>query len=126
MADLDHIILTVNDRDESIAFYTGLLGLAHEGKDGPFSVIRVSSTCTLQLAQRKTQGGEHIAFAMTRAEFDATFERLRTRNVPYGDAFNTVGSGRGPGDEAGARGKGDTIYFFDPNKHLLEIRCYEP
>jgi catechol 2,3-dioxygenase-like lactoylglutathione lyase family enzyme len=127
MAELDHIILTVNDRDESVAFYTAVLGFAHEGRDGPFSVVRVSETCTLQLAvaARKTAGGEHLAFALTRAEFDAAFARLRAASVPFGDAFDTVGSGRGPGDENGARGIGQTVYFFDPNRHLLEIRCYE-
>jgi catechol 2,3-dioxygenase-like lactoylglutathione lyase family enzyme len=126
MADLDHLILMVNDRDESIAFYTSVLGFADEGRDGPFSVVRVNATCTLQLAPRATSGGEHLAFAMPRAEFDAVFGRLRHRGIAYGDAFDSVGSGRGPGDETGARGVGKTIYFFDPNRHLLEIRCYEP
>jgi catechol 2,3-dioxygenase-like lactoylglutathione lyase family enzyme len=125
MAELDHLILLVNDRRESIAFYTNVLGFADEGRDGPFSVVRVSATCTLQLAERRTDGGEHLAFAMRRAEFDIVFDRLRTQAIPYGDAFDKVGSGRGPGNEIGARGPGKTVYFFDPNRHLLEIRCYE-
>ncbi len=125
MADLDHLILAVNDRDESIAFYRDVLGFADEGRDGPFSVVRVSATCTLQLSQRATQGGEHLAFAMDRAEFDRTFDRIKARAIPYGDAFDTVGTGRGPGDETGARGMGKAVYFFDPSRHLLEIRCYE-
>jgi catechol 2,3-dioxygenase-like lactoylglutathione lyase family enzyme len=124
MAELDHLILSVNDRTASIAFYTGILGFADEGRDGPFSVIRVSPTCTLQLAQYPTEGGLHLAFALTTGDFEDTFRRLRDADIPYGDAFNTVGSGRGPGAELGARGTGKTIYFFDPNRHLLEIRCY--
>jgi hypothetical protein len=36
-----------------------------------------------------------------------------------------VGTTRGPGEESGARGLAPTLYFFDPNQHLLEIRCYE-
>ena len=30
-----------------------------------------------------------------------------------------------PVDEAGARGSGPTVYFFDPNQHLIEIRHYD-
>jgi hypothetical protein len=62
---------------------------------------------------------------MTRAEFDAAFARLRENGIEYGDSFHAVGNHEGPGDEAGARGVGKTLYFFDPNKHLLEIRHYE-
>jgi catechol 2,3-dioxygenase-like lactoylglutathione lyase family enzyme len=122
--EIDHLILTVNDRAASIAFYTRILGFRDEGRDGPFSVIRVSPTFTLQLAERPTPGGEHLAFAMTTAEFEATFRRIREANIPYGDAFNTVGTSQGPGDETGARGLGKAIYFFDPSNHLLEIRHY--
>ncbi len=32
---------------------------------------------------------------------------------------------KGPGDATGARGPGASLYFFDPNKHLIEIRHYE-
>jgi hypothetical protein len=32
---------------------------------------------------------------------------------------------RGPGEETGARGPGQAIYFFDPSQHLIEIRHYE-
>ncbi len=30
-----------------------------------------------------------------------------------------------PGRESGARGMAPTLYFNDPNKHLVEIRCYQ-
>ena len=42
MVTLDHLILTVNDRDASVRFYTEVMGFGDEGEDGPFSVIRVS------------------------------------------------------------------------------------
>ena len=32
---------------------------------------------------------------------------------------------KGPGDEPGSRGDGKAVYFFDPDKHLIEIRHYE-
>jgi catechol 2,3-dioxygenase-like lactoylglutathione lyase family enzyme len=124
MATLDHIILAVNDVDASVAFYVDVMGFALAGRDGPFTVVRVSADFILQLVPSGTQGHEHLAFAMDAAEFDATFARIKARGVPFGSAFNNVGSNAGPGVESGAHGRGATVYLFDPNQHLLEIRTY--
>jgi catechol 2,3-dioxygenase-like lactoylglutathione lyase family enzyme len=122
---LDHIILAVNDRKNSIDFYVGILGLKYEGEREPFSVIRVTPEFQIQIAPWGTRGGEHLAFAMSRAEFDQVFQRVRDGGIEYGDSFHAVGNMRGPGDETGARGSGKTLYFFDPSRHLIEIRHYE-
>ena len=124
--ELDHMILLVNDRAQSIQFYTQILGFTYEGEREPFSVIRVNPRLTLQLAAWGTTGGTHLAFAMARSEFDAVFGRVREAGIPYGDSFQSVGNMRGPGDEAGARGPGKAVYVFDPSKHLIEVRHYEP
>ena len=124
-AQIDHTILNVNDAQASVDFYVRFLGFPHEGEDGPFSVLRVSDSFTLQLAPWGTSGGAHLAFAMTRGEFDAAFERLRGGGIAYGDSFHAVGNQKGPGEESGARGMGKALYFFDPDKHLIEIRHYE-
>jgi catechol 2,3-dioxygenase-like lactoylglutathione lyase family enzyme len=122
---LDHMILRVNDRAKSIEFYTGILGLAYEGEREPFSVIRVTPEFTLQLAPWGTEGGQHLAFAMARAEFEQVFRRVREAGLEYGDSFHSVGNMRGPGDEVGAQGPGKAVYLFDPSKHLIEIRHYD-
>ena len=125
MTSIDHIILNTNDLASSVDFYTNILGFKNEGQDGPFAIIRVSEDFTLQLAQWGTKGNEHYAFAMSRADFDAAFERIRANQIPYGDSFHSVGNNSGPGNETGARGPGPTVYMFDPNHHLIEIRTYE-
>jgi catechol 2,3-dioxygenase-like lactoylglutathione lyase family enzyme len=122
--DLDHLILPVNDRDASLAFYTSILGLAYEGDRGPFAVVRVTPSLTLQLAAWGTNGGTHLAFAMPRVEFDAAFARVRAAGIAYGDSFHAVGNMQGPGDEEGARGAGKAVYVMDPSRHLIEIRYY--
>ena len=121
---LDHLIVTVNDRQRSIDFYTRIFGFAYEGERAPFSLIRVTPDLVLQLAPFGTKGGEHLAFAMTRAEFDDVFQRIRDAELEYGDAFDAVGNRRGPGEADGARGCGAAVYLFDPNRHLIEIRHY--
>ena len=119
---LDHLILHVNDAAASAAFYARVLGLAHEGQRGPFQVLRVTPDFVLQLAPWGTKGGEHLAFALDATDFDAAFARIRAEGIPYGDSFHAVGNMKGPGVEEGARGNAPSLYFFDPDKHLLEIR----
>jgi catechol 2,3-dioxygenase-like lactoylglutathione lyase family enzyme len=124
MARPDHIILAVNDPARSADFYTRILGFAGEGQRGPFTVLRVSPDYVLQLAPWGTKGGEHLAFAMGRDEFDAVFARVRAAGLEYGDAFDAVGNMHGPGEAEGAHGVSRSLYFFDPSRHLIEIMYY--
>jgi catechol 2,3-dioxygenase-like lactoylglutathione lyase family enzyme len=121
----DHLILRVNEVERSVRFYTSILGFTDAGTTGPFTVVRVSPDFTIQLAPWGTQGGEHLAFAMPRAEFGEVFQRVRDDGIAFGDSFHSVGNGQGPGEEAGARGLGASLYFFDPDEHLIEIRHYD-
>jgi catechol 2,3-dioxygenase-like lactoylglutathione lyase family enzyme len=123
--ELDHIILNVNDVKKSVDFYVGVLGFQRDQDREPFSIVRVNSGTTIQLAPWGTQGGEHLAFAMSRTEYDAVLARVRSADIAYGDRFDSVGNMREPGEELTARGIGKGVYFFDPNKHLIEIRYYE-
>jgi len=125
MIKIDHLILNVNDVGSSIDFYVNVLGFQLEGEDGPFTVIRVNADFTLQLAPWGTAGNEHLAFALSREEFDRVFVLMKERGVPYGDSFHTVGNNLGPGIESGAKGPAPTLYMNDPNNHLIEIRTYD-
>src|SRR5262249_42415437 len=116
---LDHLILVVNDVKASIDFYTRVLGFRHDGHRPPFATIRVTPDFVIQLAPWGTKGGEHLAFSMSRAEFDDTFARIRAAGVPYGDTFETAENMRGPGVSDGARGASHSVYLFDPSRHLL-------
>ncbi len=123
--ELDHLILAVTDQARSAAFYATILGLAVEPKDGPFVPLRVTPGFTILLSEGGRDGGEHLAFALTKPEFDTVVARLIASGIPFGDRYDTVGTMQGPGDEFGARGMGAAVYFFDPDRHLLEIRHYE-
>jgi catechol 2,3-dioxygenase-like lactoylglutathione lyase family enzyme len=125
MATLDHIILKVNDLQASVSFYTEVMGFSLEGMDGPFTVIRCGADLQLQLAPWGTPGLEHYAFCVSKREFHDIFERIQSRRIDFGPTFDSVGRNTSPGEESGARGIAPTLYFNDPNKHLLEIRTYE-
>ncbi|HKE56679.1 MAG TPA: VOC family protein [Pyrinomonadaceae bacterium] len=125
MANIDHLILNVNEVGPSIDFYVDILGFKHEGQDGPFALIRIDEGFTLLLAPWGTAGNEHLAFALSREEFDRVFARMKEKAIPYGDSFHNVGNNLGPGIESGAKGPGKTLYLNDPNRHLIEIRTYD-
>ncbi len=124
MATLDHIILKVNELDASVDFYVRIMGFSNAGTDGPFTVIRTADDFQMQLAPWGTPGFEHYAFAVSRQQFDEIFARVKESGIGYGPTFDSVGCNEGPGVETGARGEAPTLYFNDPNKHLIEIRTY--
>ncbi|MFZ6843533.1 VOC family protein [Undibacterium sp. RuTC16W] len=125
MPALDHIIMKVNDLQSSIAFYTEILGFTAEDTGGPFTLIQVNPEFQIQLAPWGTPGLEHYAFAVSRDDFTSIFQRIQSAGIAYGPTFHAVGTNTGPGEESGARGRAPTLYFNDPNKHLLEIRTYD-
>ncbi len=124
MPHLDHIIVPVADAAASLRFYTEVLGFEADGEDGPFSVVRINADTLLLLAPWGTSGGHHYAFALTATEFGKAFARIKEAGVPYGDSYHDVGNMEGPGKEFGARGMAPSLYVFDPDQHLIEIRHY--
>jgi glyoxylase I family protein len=121
---LDHTILPVTDQADAVAFYTTILGVEDGGRVGPFAVVRVNDTLTLDFIVADPTPSRHDAFAMTPGEFAAAFGRMQTAGIPYGDSPHAVGNMHGSGETAGARGVGKAVYFHDPSGHLLEIKTY--
>ncbi len=122
---LDHTILEVDDHATSVAFYRDVVGLPHRGRHGPFEVMVVTNDLTLDLDEVGAAGSRHLAFAMDRAEFEAAFARIREAGVPFGDRPSAPDNGRGPGRSGGTHGSTDSVYFVDPNGHILEILTYD-
>jgi catechol 2,3-dioxygenase-like lactoylglutathione lyase family enzyme len=118
---LDHVILPVMDAERSVRFYYRTLGFRYE----PIALVRVSPTTVLQLIQRAPETSHHLAFSMSRPEFEQVLARLKADGVPFGDDFNTVGTMSGPGKAHGSQKNGDSVYFCDPDNHMLEIICYD-
>ena len=126
-AALDHTIVPVNDQDESVEFYTKLLGFHYDGRGGMnhvFAIIRLNDSFTLDLQRSDDVPGSHYAFAMDRAQFDQSFQAIKAAGIPYGDGPRDTANMRGPGTSTGAKGETLSVYFSDPSGHLLEIITY--
>jgi len=130
---LDHIVLNVGDIDRSLKFYMEVLGLQGErvadfraGKVG-FPSVRIDRDTIIDLFPRenavasntlesKTEGNlNHFCLVVGAEDFAGIMEYLRERRV---------GVHRGPISRWGARGKATSVYFLDPDRNEIEIRCY--
>jgi glyoxylase I family protein len=123
MVTLDHIILRVRDPVASAHFYQEVLGFRHEGREGPFELVRVNESFTLDLMGETPRDPVHLAFCLDRASFEAVHRHLGERSIAFGSTpFDRKG---GPlAKSQGARGMADAWYFYDPDGHNLEVRSY--
>jgi glyoxylase I family protein len=124
MISLDHMILRVRNQAESVRFYQQILAFEHEGRVDPFEILRVHEGLTLDLMEQVPQDQVHLAFCLERTAFEAIHRRLIQLNIPFGNGpFDRTGGAAAK--SLGARGMGDSLYFYDPDEHNIEIRTYE-
>ena len=124
-----HITLVGADRQTSIDFWEGVLGmpfvfeqpnldnpneshLYFDPGDGRLITIFTNEDREVDLARTSTDVGavHHVAFAVSQATFNQTVERLDERGIEHS----------GPKD----RGFMDSIYFEDPLGLLIELAAY--
>jgi catechol 2,3-dioxygenase-like lactoylglutathione lyase family enzyme len=117
--EIDHVVLNVADVERSLAWYTGLLGLAPEmvdewrAGDAPFPSVRVHPGFIIDLMQIERSGKnvDHICLVVDGdPEAIAADERL--------DVI------AGPVVRGGARGDGRSVYVSDPDGNTVELKSY--
>jgi|TARA_B110000027_G_C16122063_1_gene303763 catechol 2,3-dioxygenase-like lactoylglutathione lyase family enzyme len=136
---LDHVGLLVRNIDETIEFYSRILGLNKTEKTVDngleFAKIQISDATAFAIWEVKEIHCQHVALALNGEEFDAVFQRLKNAGIRYGNATDGFGEDgnlygdklnmKGPDLEIGARGICKSLYFEDPNGHSIEILTYE-
>jgi catechol 2,3-dioxygenase-like lactoylglutathione lyase family enzyme len=125
MADLDHTIVCSTDRKTAIAFYRDVLGFDHAGRTGRFEVVKINDRLAFDFVEAEKCSSRHFAFVLQPDEFDETFSRVQMSGTAFGDGPSSHTNGRGPGRSTGTRGVTWSVYFADPDGHLLEILTYE-
>lgn len=119
-------ILYVDDLDRSAAFYRDVLGLIAQGGDGDrFAVFDPGGRQVLLLFRRggtleattvpggvipphDGSGPHHIGFAITHENYEPWKDRLRVSGVAIESETHWPRGGR-------------SVYFRDPDGHLLEL-----
>ncbi|WP_342502434.1 VOC family protein [Bacillus sp. FSL R5-0397] len=120
---LDHIVLTVQHMEETIRFYTNVLGM----KEETFGEGRKALRFGLQKinlheaghefepkANHPKPGSADLCF-ITDLDIDSLLLHLRKQVVPIEE---------GPVRRSGALGPIESIYIRDPDMNLIEISRY--
>jgi Lactoylglutathione lyase and related lyases len=117
---LDHIVLVTPDVERSLAWYRGVLGLAaervEEWRRGQvlFPSVRVNAVTIIDLLQGERSGVnvDHLCFVIERQDLAA---------LAASGLLEVVS---GPAPRFGAQGVGESVYVYDPDGNLVELRHY--
>lgn len=116
-AKLNHTIVAARDRNASAMFLSEILGLDPPTILGSFAVVEVGDGLTLDFVESHSEiEPQHYAFLVSECEFDQVLSRIEARRLPY-----WADPQQSRKDEINHRNDGRSLYFEDPNGHLLEI-----
>jgi catechol 2,3-dioxygenase-like lactoylglutathione lyase family enzyme len=120
VTDLDHIVLSCADVEETLAWYIDVLGLTPvrldewRRGDAPFPSVRINASTIIDLVPGVAIDGrlDHFCVVIEPIDLDA---------LAASGSFDVVD---GPGTRYGARGNGTSLYVRDPDGAVVELRYY--
>lgn len=117
---LNHTIVWCRDKNVSARYLTETLGLNAAKPWGPFMVVEIGNGVSLDYHDFYDPDSEivsqHYAFLVTEDDFDEIFGRIQSGGQDYWADPGLVTKGQ-INHKDGGRG----VYFYDPDRHLLEI-----
>ncbi len=113
---LDHTIVPARDKLASAKFFAEIFGLNVKPGGGYFAQVQVNDSLTFDFADETEPQSHHYAFHISEAEFDAIYDRVKSKGLPYGSGPYNHSDGK-----IYTRRGGQGFYFEDPNGHLLEV-----
>ncbi len=140
VVEMDHIVLRVKDIDTSIRFYNQILGLPTErleefkaGKVG-FPSVRINDDTIIDLFQFDSMTGssldprnlDHFCIVVAPTDLAEVAAKLQTLGVKMApaNAFKPGELGGPFTPRWGAHGNGTSLYIYDPDETVVELRCY--
>jgi|SRR5215469_18201011 len=115
--ELNHTIVPARDPKASAEFLAGILGLQVGPPVAHFTPVTLANGVTLDYDHSDHVDEHHYAFAVSAAEFEAAFGRVKDAGIPYYADPGCRQAGQVYTDKNGNRG----VYFRDPDGHLMEI-----
>ena len=129
ITELDHIVLRVKNVEESLRFYTEVLGLKPErieqwrGGEVRFPSARLNDDTIIDFfaSDQQTIGMDGVRnqdhFCMVIEQTD--MDELKSKFEAMGVEIQT-----GPGQRWGSHGDGISLYIYDPDNNVVELRHY--
>lgn len=128
LTGLDHLVLTVQNIEASVDFYTRVLGMT----DAPFTVADGSTRRALEFGPHKINlhpaDGPYRPHAKTPLPGTADLCLLtQSPLADWGTHLDREGVEieQGPVPRTGAHGKITSLYLRDPDQNLIEISTYD-
>lgn len=123
IARLDHLVLTVQNLDASVDFYTRVLGMTSETFDNGRRALRFGRQ-KINLHERGKEF-EPKALRPTAGSADLCFV-VETPLPKVVEHIQAQGSEilLGPVDRTGAQGPMESVYLRDPDGNLVELSHY--
>ena len=130
ITEMDHIVLRVKDVEESLRFYTETLGLKSERVEQwrageiRFPSARLNDDTIIDLfasdqepiARDGVRNQDHFCMVIEPTDM----EELKAKFEALG-----VGIQAGPGKRWGSHGDGISLYLYDPDNNVVELRHYQ-
>ncbi len=131
ITEMDHIVLRCRDMDASLRFYTEVLGLGIERIDDfragkvPFPSVRLNADTIIDLfpfpdqeplGKNDPKNQDHFCMVVEPCDLAAVRAEMEALGI---------GVREGPATRWGAHGNGISLYIFDPDDNVVELRYYE-
>ena len=114
---LNHTIVWAGDKNAAARLFAEIFGLRVESSGGHFAPVRVNDTLTLDFADATGAiAGQHYAFHVSDAEFDAILQRVKDAGLAFGSGPRSLEDGKLNGWNGG-RG----FYYKDHDGHVVEL-----
>lgn len=120
ITNIDHIVLTVRDIDQTVQFYESVLGMTKETfGEGRVALKFGNQKINLHRHGQESEpkanaplpGSEDLCF-LTETKLEEAIEHVRSKGVEIIE---------GPVERTGATGPIISFYFRDPDKNLVEV-----
>ncbi len=129
ITEMDHIVLRVGDVEESLRFYSQLLGLKLERVDewrrgeAPFPSARLNDDTIIDffasnqpaIGKDGVKNQDHFCMVIEPTDMEALKASFEALGVEIQG---------GPGKRWGSHGDGISLYVYDPENNVVELRHY--
>ena len=129
ITEMDHIVLRVKDVEESLRFYTQVLGMPAERVEQwrageiRFPSARINADTIIDffgtdqdpIGREGIKNQDHYCMVIEKTDMEA----LKAKFEAMG-----VGIQAGPGKRWGSHGDSISLYIYDPDDNVVELRHY--